>query len=235
MPERVPARHDLAWLDRDAAGAARLAAPACIAEREAQALLADWLRRGHPLIVTSQPAGVEAPTELRLGLALPPAQGKRRLAFFIPRRSVQALTPPPALADAAPALPLRWQPALLALQSMAAVAACAPRVYGSAAIQVSTGEACLGDDSDLDLLLAPTDWNAALAACAALAEFASGCGLRVDGEIRNARGHATAWRELAGRPGRLLVKGDAGATLLALADFAAGFAAAPLRQERQAA
>lgn len=247
MPDGQPTRHDLAWLAPEAAIAARLAGPAGIGAGEAYGLLAGWLQCGHPLIVTAQPAPSAASansaaspaaapaTGLRLGLALPPALGKRRLAFVVPPSCVRALTSPPALADAAPALPAAWQPTLAALLAAPALAPCAARVYGSAAIQVSTGEACLGDNSDLDLLLSPPDWASAVAACTALARLdAAGGGPRLDGEIRNARGEAAAWRELAAQPARVLVKGNAGATLLPLAEFAAGFADAGATAPRPA-
>lgn len=225
----APARHDLAWLAADAAASAQLAGPTGIGDDAARTLLAGWLRRGHPLIVTAQPAPAGA--TLRLGLALPPGEGKQRLAFAVPRACVRALTPPPALAEAAPALPARWQPLLRMLLAQPALAACTPRVFGSAAIQVATGEPCLGDASDLDLLLAPPDWAAAQAACAALEGAAAG-GLapRVDGEIRNARGEAVAWRELAGLSMRLLVKDATGARLSGRHEFAAGFAAGGARR-----
>lgn len=229
MPDGQPRRHDLAWLAPDAATVARLAEPACVADDEARGLLAGWLQHGHPLIVTTQPApsaaSANCAARLRLGLALPPALGKRRLAFVVPHACVRALTPPPALADATPALPPAWQPTLAALLAAPALAPCTLRIYGSAAIQVSTGETCLGDHSDLDLLLSPPDWLSALDACTAL-ECVAAAGLkpRLDGEIRNACGQAVAWRELAGLTTRLLVKEPAGARLLARSEFAAGFA-----------
>lgn len=230
MPELFPARHQLAWLTPGAGAAAQLAGPCCLSAAAARDLLEAWLRRGFPLIVTRQPAGTAA--TIQLGLALPPAEGKYRLAFAVPRAMVRVISPPPTLTEAAAALPIGWRATLRALLDAPEILAGAPRVYGSAALQVLTGEACLGESSDLDLLLTPPSWPAAQRAAAALLELgASLPGPRLDGEIASPAGLAVAWRELAAAPARLLVKSASRVELLATARFAAGFAA----PERRAA
>lgn len=229
MLERAPDRHDLVWL---APAGARMAQPAdacCAALPEAPRLLADWLAAGRPLIVTRQPA-VADPAHLRLGLALPPLLGKRRLAFDVPCTAIERHAVPPALDEATrlAALPPAWRDRARALASLPAIASAAPRLFGSAAIQLVTGLPCLGADSDLDLLLAPRDWPAAQAACRALGVLdASAQAPRVDGEIRNADGEAVAWRELASDSRQVLAKSLREVRLLPRTRFAARFPPTP--------
>ncbi|MFO1204909.1 MAG: malonate decarboxylase holo-[acyl-carrier-protein] synthase [Burkholderiales bacterium] len=217
------ARHDLAWLAPDAAAAARLAGTACICAARASALLDDWIRRGHPLIVTRQdPAAAD---DVLLGLALPPAQGRMRLAFRVPRHGLRETRRPPTLLEASPRLPAHWQEKAAALISAAEVAAACPRLYGSAAIEIVTGEPCIAPASDLDLLLAPSTWARAGSVAAALTALDACAGPRLDGEIVTPAGAAVAWRELAMRPRQILVKGQGHVGLMGTAAFARGFAA----------
>ena len=131
-------RHDLAWLAPDVAALARLSGASCTPEHTARALLGDWIRLGHPLIVTRQPPG--SGEEISLGLALPPARGKARLAFLVPRAGVRRTTSPPALAWASERLPQAWQPKLRAMLASREVAGAAVRIYGSAGMEILTGE-----------------------------------------------------------------------------------------------
>jgi phosphoribosyl-dephospho-CoA transferase len=227
MRERRLARHDLVWLDPLAARAACAAGPCAAADREAARRLADWVGASHPLIVTRQAPEVGA-ARIRLGLALPPALGKLRLAFDVPRGAIARSAPPPALTAAtAVALPVAWRARALTLAGLPAIAGAAPRLFGSAAMQLASGLPCLGADSDLDLLLTPHDWAGAQAACRALAAMdEDGAVPRVDGEIRNAAGEAVAWRELASDSRQLLAKGQCEVRLLAREAFAEGFRAA---------
>lgn len=216
-------RHDLAWLWPHTAGAARPAGGSCAPAHAARALLDDWIERGHPLIVTRQSPGSGA--GIALGLALPPAWGKARLAFLVPRECVRETMPPPTLASARERLPQAWRPKLRALLASSEVAAASPRVYGSAAIEALTGEPCLGLTSDLDLLLSPPTWAAAVAVAAAVAAIDEAIAEpRLDGEIWNPEGVAVAWRELAARPQRVLAKGHTDVELVSLASFGTSFA-----------
>lgn len=230
MPERALDRHDLVWL---APAAARTAQPdgACAAadpdsDPNTGRLLADWVASGHPLIVARQ-HGELGPAQIRLGLALPPALGKRRLAFRVGRADIVRSMPPPALSAANfDALPADWQALLATLLGMPAIMSTAPRIYGSAALQMTTGLACLGAESDLDLLLTPPDWATALAACCALTALdAPQRRPRLDGEIRNGAGEAVAWRELAADARQLLVKTHAAVRLVGRAAYADSFLA----------
>src|SRR3954447_17708746 len=80
--------------------------------------------------------------------------------------------------------------------------------------------------SDVDLLFAPRGWGAVeelLAALGGLDGFGSADGPRLDGEILLPDGGAVAWRELASRPSKLLVKGPMDVTLRDRAAVAALF------------
>lgn len=136
---------------------------------------------------------------------------------------------PPTLAAAIGTLPPAWRQKAEALLASPAISAAQPRIYGSAAMQMLSGEPCLAVASDLDLSLSPATWQAAEAALAALATLAGAddpSGPRIDGEIGAPDGGAVAWRELLGQPAKVLVKRLYGVGLEAIADFRAGFAAA---------
>jgi len=217
-------RHWLAWLTPSAAGRARPEVHCRVSPASASELLAGWLAAGHPLIVARQD-GIPSPGELRLGLALPPALGKHRLAFRVPSDEVGRVAPPPAFdSKAIDALPEPWSESLRRVLALAEPRLPAPRILGSAGMQVVTGLACMSPDSDLDLLFSPPDDGAARALCKALASLNEDRSVRIDGEIRNARGEAVAWRELASGARQLLVKTLDGARLVDRASFAAGFA-----------
>lgn len=226
MPERPLERHDLVWLAPAAAGTALPAGPCCAADAEATRLLADWVKAGHPLIVARQDGAVGA-GQIRLGLALPPALGKRRLAFLVARHAIVCSMPPPTLSvTALGTLPAHWQPLLSAMLALPELLAVLPRFYGSAAMQFATGLNCLEDDSDLDLLLTPPDWPGALAVCRALVALDDPrCPPRLDGEIRNKAGDAVAWRELATDSRQVLVKSLDQVRLVDRTTFADGFLA----------
>lgn len=230
MPERPLERHDLVWLAPAAVGstvgAVQPVGPCCAADPEASRLLADWVGAGHPLIVARQDDTVAA-GQVRLGLALPPALGKRRLAFLVGRHNIVRSMPSPALTVAAlSVLPAHWRPLLTTVLALPEMLAARPRFYGSAAMQFETGLSCLDAGSDLDLLLTPPDWPAALAACRALVALDDPrCPPRLDGEIRNKTGDAVAWRELATDSRQVLVKSLDQVRLVDRTTFADGFLA----------
>jgi len=207
-------RHDLVWLEPGAhrraqlAGAARLHLPAALA------CLADWLRRGHPLIMARQ--GHDTPRgALRLGLALPPREGQHRLAWHIAAHAVRRASAPPLLGDIRRALPHAWQDRIAALCEHPLLGASAPRVIGSAALAALTGEPCLHAASDLDLLVTVRHWREALDTATALGAL-SQCrqGPRIDGELRALDGTAVAWREVLAPTAQVLTKSRSGAALL---------------------
>jgi phosphoribosyl-dephospho-CoA transferase len=156
---------------------------------------------------------------------LPPALGKRRLAFQVSRADIARCAPPPALTAAVIGeLPPDWRALALRLLGLQEILATGPRILGSAAMQLTTGLPCLGPDSDLDLLLSPCDAADAHIVCRVLAALDERpCQPRVDGEIRNAAGEAVAWREFASDSRQVLVKSFHGVRLAGREDFISGF------------
>ncbi len=178
-------------------------------------LVEAWADAARPLVARRSVESDPLHT-VPLGLPLPPAQGKRRIAVSLPRAAVLAVTPPPRLDDARSAAPQVWQATiaeLLALDDRA-------RTYGSLAWAWLTGLAYLSDGSDLDLLWtlpAPALLDPLLAGIAAAAARAP---MRIDGEIAGAAG-AVHWRELQGG-GEVMVKHPAGVRLMTREAFLAG-------------
>jgi phosphoribosyl-dephospho-CoA transferase len=200
LPES-PARHDLVWLS--AAGAA--GAVAALGGRE-RMLLRTWLDHGRPVIRArsrcSDPLGW-----LSLGLPLPPGQGKRRLALNVPRHGLLQWRPPPRLAEVVPSAWPAWRAPLAALDRRARSLGLTLRVFGSLAWQHLTGERYLTETSDLDLLWCPADQRQLAAGLRMLSDWERHSRLRADGEVL-LPGGAVAWRELAGAPAWVLIKGD---------------------------
>ncbi|HEL2957381.1 TPA: malonate decarboxylase holo-[acyl-carrier-protein] synthase [Stenotrophomonas maltophilia] len=199
MPERLP-RHTLVWLS------ARAGWQADIAAHEPR--LANWFAQGLPAIVARRAAD-DADPRLRLGVPLPPMEGKLRLALRVPARDVLRTAPPPTLqavleSDLAP----DWQRPLLALQDIAAA-----RVFGAFAWQYLTGLHYVHARSDIDLLWRIDTTAQADALAAKLQAWEAGYGRRVDGELCLADGAAVNWREYAGRSREVLVKRPEGAAL----------------------
>ncbi|WP_426354028.1 malonate decarboxylase holo-[acyl-carrier-protein] synthase [Stenotrophomonas maltophilia] len=199
MPERLP-RHTLVWFS------ARAGWQADIAAHEPR--LVNWFAQGLPAIVARRAAD-DADPRLRLGVPLPPMEGKLRLALRVPARDVLRTAPPPTLqavleSDLAP----DWQRPLLALQDIAAA-----RVFGAFAWQYLTGLHYVHARSDIDLLWRIDTTAQADALAAKLQAWEAGYGRRVDGELCLADGAAVNWREYAGRTREVLVKRPEGAAL----------------------
>ncbi|KAG1314871.1 hypothetical protein G6F62_013852 [Rhizopus arrhizus] len=111
MPERLP-RHTLVWLSAHAAWQADIAAH--------EARLANWFAQGLPAIVARRAAD-DADPRLRLGVPLPPAEGKLRLALRVPVRDVLRTAPPPSLHTVLEGnVAQDWQRPLQALHGIAA-------------------------------------------------------------------------------------------------------------------
>ncbi|ARQ89095.1 MULTISPECIES: malonate decarboxylase holo-[acyl-carrier-protein] synthase [Stenotrophomonas] len=199
MPERLP-RHTLVWLS------ARAGWQADIAAHEPR--LANWFAQGLPAIVARRAAD-DADPRLRLGVPLPPAEGKLRLALRVPLQDVvRTEAPPPLQAALEGNLPEEWRHPLQALQAIAPA-----RVFGAFAWQLLSHRPYVHARSDIDLL-----WQADSAAqadrlVASLQAWETEYGRRVDGELCLADGGAVNWREYAGRSREVLVKRADGAAL----------------------
>ncbi len=199
MPERLP-RHTLVWLSAHAGWQADIAAH--------ESRLADWFAQGRPAIVARRAAD-DADPRLRLGVPLPPAEGKLRLALRVPAHDVLRTAPPPTLQTVLEGdAPQDWQRPLEVLQNIAGA-----RVIGAFAWQYLTGLRYVHARSDVDLLW-PIDTTAQADALAArLQAWEAEHDRRVDGELCLGGDAAVNWREYAGRSREVLVKRLDGAAL----------------------
>lgn len=201
-PTRWP-RHG--WVRLGEGWADRLRSPLAEAER---AEVADWCAAGRPLVIARGRPG-DGAGELRLGLATP---DKRRIGLHVAADAVAVRLEPLRLAEVVETAPEAWRSMLAELVRRALAVGVMPAVYGSLAWQHRTGLGYVRPDSDIDLLFAPRErWqlDGLLDLLAAVGEGSP----RLDGEILLPDGAAVAWRELAGRPARLLVKGPAEVSL----------------------
>ncbi|MBH1566726.1 malonate decarboxylase holo-[acyl-carrier-protein] synthase [Stenotrophomonas maltophilia] len=199
MPER-PARPTLAWLSADADWRADVTAH--------EPRLAAWFAQGLPAMVARSAADDPDP-RLRLGVPLPPGEGKQRLALRVALQDIQHLQPPPALDEIlAGGVPADWQAALQAMLRLAPA-----RVFGAFAWQHLSGLPYVHARSDIDLLWQADDARQADLLVERLQHWESAYGHRVDGELCLVDGGAVNWREYAGRSREVLVKRLDGAAL----------------------
>lgn len=180
----------------------------------AEPLLWEWANRGYPLIVrraNDRDAGAGIP----LGLPLPPAKGKKRIALVMPAESIREVRLPPLLAEAAESAPLCWRDSIRRLVSVDPEV----RVYGSLAWQHLTGLTYLNEGSDLDLLWRhrhPRELETLLRAVQVIEREAP---MRIDGELVTSSGEAVHWREILVGTREVLAKRMEGARLVTRAKF----------------
>ena len=209
---RALQRHTFVYVARDA----HAQVADTVGDPAFRKLVAAWLADERPLIVRRQTrAFVPDTTPLAVGLALPPAEGKLRLALHVAPAAIDRLAPPPALSEVCAKLSLRWQRALVELSRRAADQGIAFRVFGSAAWQTVTGLQYLTDHSDIDLLWQPARRESLEAGIAILQACSDALGPPLDGEILFGIDAAVSWREWTQCAGseRVLVKSLRGASL----------------------
>lgn len=199
MPDR-PARHTLIWLSAHADWRADVAAQ--------EPRLVAWFAQGLPAMVARRAVDDPDP-RLRLGVPLPPSEGKQRLALRVPLHDVLRQQPPPTLeAILTSGVPSHWQAALHALARLAPA-----RVFGAFAWQHLSGLPYVHAASDIDLLWQVEAMAQADALVARLQQWEAEHGRRVDGELCLADGGAVNWREYADGSRQVLVKRLHGAAL----------------------
>ncbi len=205
-PERFH-RHAFVWFAPEAADAVS-------AERE---VLSDWLGHGRPLVVRRPCLGPDGRT-VCVGLALPPASGKRRVAFDLPLACVRKVTGPPVWEEC------RGRESETARQICERASACgiSVRAFGSHAWQHLTGLSYLTPASDIDLLLflsTRADWEPLRLL---LAEIDWEPVPRIDLEIVLENGDAFQWREFTNASPQMLLKGNSRVRLADKSDFLSG-------------
>lgn len=177
-------------------------------------LVAGWADAGHPL-VARRLAQDDPPGAIPLGLPLPPAQGKRRLALSLPPEAIANVAPPPLLRAAASAAPDAWRASLWELLTLDEQV----RTFGSLAWTHLTGLPYLSAASDLDLLWSLPDPGSVDRLLGGIEAIAARAPIRIDGEVIGAAGAAN-WRELH-TAGEVMVKHLDGLRLMTRAEFLA--------------
>jgi len=180
--------------------------------------VAAWLAADRPLVVARQQCGETFSNSISVGLALPPAQGKRRIALSVAAKDIARFSAPLQLADVLAHAPIKWQPALAELDDAAKDIGLELHVFGSLAWQAISGLPYLTAQSDIDLLWHPQTYAQLLQGIEMLASWELSSGLRADGEVLFAGNSAVSWREWAnlkfGDDQRVLVKRASSAELV---------------------
>jgi phosphoribosyl-dephospho-CoA transferase len=194
-------RNRLVWLDAAAWRDIAARAP----DAQALALIERWQAMQWPVVVCSQPPGLQ-PGRLAVGLPAPQSGLRRRLALHTAMSGIQRHDTFPRLAGVA--RQHAWSKAAQALDGTLASAGATARVHGSHGWQALTGEVYVHAGSDLDLSIEVP--HAAAARAAVIALEAARLPLRVDGELAFPDGSAVAWREysqlLQGQVDQVLLK-----------------------------
>ncbi|KTF38128.1 malonate decarboxylase holo-[acyl-carrier-protein] synthase [Xanthomonas vesicatoria] len=204
----MAARHALVWLRDEAQWQAHTPGT--------RPRLQQWFAAGLPAVV-ARGDGSQAPGSVRLGVPLPPAEGKQRLALQASMVEIVRCSAPLSLEAVIAHAPGARQPALQALHAHARAEALDPRVFGSFAWQALTGLTYVHAQSDLDLLWSIATPEQGQTVVALLQRWEQRHGLRADGELLLAGDIAVNWREYAGNAQQVLVKSGNGCGLLSRA------------------
>ena len=196
----------------------RAAVAAQIADGVTHTQVAAWLAADRPLVVARQPDAA-LPDTLALGLVLPPALGKCRIALRVASHDIVRHSLPLRLADVISHAPAAWRPALAELDFAATDIGLELRVFGSFSWQSLSGLPYLTPQSDIDLLWHPRSHTQVQQGIELLARWEQSSGMRADGEVLFGANSAVSWREWwqlkSGGDQRVLVKRDHSAGLVA--------------------
>ena len=183
-------RHELLYLT-PSAWVAALAGHS----HEGHPLVAGWADRGWPVIVRRWMNGDDINT-VPVGVPLPPAAGKLRIAVCIPREAVTARAAPPRLRAVDLAGKPNWEPIVRKLLALGEQHGIEPAVFGSLLWEHHTGLKYLSPTSDVDLI-----WSVGASCNVAslldgIARIEHAAPMHIDGEIVFQTGGAANWREL---------------------------------------
>jgi phosphoribosyl-dephospho-CoA transferase len=215
-------RHTLVWIAP--AWRAYLLDTAC--DAAAAGALRRWFAADWPLIARRRDPTTTDPDTVALGLPLPPAQGKRRLPFAVPRRAIARREAPWTLARVRERLPQVVAQRLAPFDMDATPSP--PRVFGSYAWEAITGMPYVAEESDLDLCVAPATQAMLASLLSCLAGWERRSSLRIDAEILFPGQRAVAWREwLAARSddGLVLAKTPVAVELVRRGELASSLSA----------
>lgn len=199
-------RHTLVWIRPEC----RASVAAQVTDDAMHTQVAAWLAADRPLVVARQTCDESQTDKISAGLALPPAQGKCRIAFSLKAQDIARDALPLRLADAISHAPAEWRHALSELDLEAANISLELRVFGSLAWQALSGLQYLTPQSDIDLLWHPQSNAQLQQGIDLLARWEQSSGLRADGEVLFGEVSAVSWREWgkleSGSDRRVLVK-----------------------------
>jgi phosphoribosyl-dephospho-CoA transferase len=213
VPESMQlSRHALVWVRPKNFEAVA----AQIDDIETRAQVAAWLAADRPLVVARQPCSLT--DTVAVGLALPPALGKHRIALVMAACDIARSTPPLQLAVTIVHAPAEWQTALAGLDEAATDIGLELCVFGSLAWQALSGLQYVTPQSDIDLLWHPQSRAQLQQGMEMLIGWEQSSGLRADGEVLFGGGSAVSWREWSatktGDEQRVLVKRESSAELV---------------------
>jgi phosphoribosyl-dephospho-CoA transferase len=158
-------------------------------------LVGSWADRGWPVIVRRR-AEADDPALVPVGLPLPPAAGKRRIALLLSPDGVLRHSSPPLLRTAARVADPGWRSTIASLLALGASIGVEPSAFGSLLWQHQTGLTYLSPRSDLDVLWPVPPGFDVLSLVFRIAEVQRDAPLRIDGEVIFPEGIAVNWREL---------------------------------------
>jgi phosphoribosyl-dephospho-CoA transferase len=158
-------------------------------------LVRSWADRGWPVIVRRR-AEADDPGLVPVGLPLPQAAGKCRIALLLPADGVLQRSSPPLLRIAARVADPGWRPTIASLLALGASIGVEPSAFGSLLWQHQTGLTYLSPHSDLDVLWPVPPGFDVLSLVFGIAEVQRAAPLRIDGEVIFPDGIAVNWREL---------------------------------------
>lgn len=167
-------------------------------------LVIQWARNGWPLVCRRPLPDEEG--GMTLGLPLPPAAGKRRLAIAVHHDDIMAIAPPVALRAAIRAAPRAWWHTIQQIGEIADRHSVDVRVFGSLAWHALTGLAYVTTASDLDLLVRVRRDTDVRELTDDLSAIDAAAPMRLDGELMRDDGAAVSWRELHSGAREILVK-----------------------------
>ncbi|MGF6725413.1 phosphoribosyl-dephospho-CoA transferase [Paraburkholderia sp. GAS41] len=191
MPSPPWRRHELLHVAPDVWASA-------LAQRPALAdlpLLEHWAEREWPVIVRRR-AQEEDSGLVPVGVALPPAAGKCRVALVLPPGGILQRSPPPLLGAAAKVADAGRQSTTASLLALGARTGVEPSAFGSLLWEYLTGLAYLSPQSDLDVLWPIPENFDILSLVFGIGQVQRDAPIRIDGEVIFPDGSAVNWREL---------------------------------------
>jgi phosphoribosyl-dephospho-CoA transferase len=186
-------------------------------DEEGRGWLVDWATFGWPLVVRR--AFADESDGIALGIPLPPAAGKRRLAVNVSASDVVSTLELPTFWDVAATAPASWRPCLQWLDLLARNFGVNAGVFGSLAWQFLTGKTYISPDSDLDVAWEMPHPKLLHPFLRQLAYMEGEAPMRFDGEIIRRDGAAVNWREIWRGNSALAVKTAAAVVDCTLDEF----------------